>query len=947
MPQAPQKQAASTDWRYNGSDAASTKFAPVTQIDSSNFDQLRLVWRWRAPDREILESEENSELWVSHNQNTPLSVDGVLYTSTSLSIAAAVDAATGREIWTFDPEAWRKNFYWNVHRGVAYWNDGEVKRILYGTSSAMLYSLDARTGKPDLAFGDSGRVDLAATISLPDSVRWMYGVTSPPIVCNNVVVIGAATADAIGGPPPDYTPPGDVHGFDVRTGELLWTFHTIPHEGEFGRDTWKTDQLDRFGAANVWSKMSADEALGYIYMPVSSPSHDYYGGEREGDNLFGESLVCLDAATGERIWHFQITHHGLWDYDPPTAPLLIDIEVDGKPIKAVVQLSKMGFCFVFDRATGEPVWPIVETAVPQSTIPGEHSSPTQPFPTKPAPYDQQGMLEHDVIDLTPELKREALEILEQYDPSPLYAPPSASEKGAIAVHVSDWTGAAALPERGWIYVPSNKSVVGLRVSAVTDTNVWSAYRGYHGREIPGPRGLPIARPPYSSLTAIDLSSGDHVWTKPVGAGPVNHPALSELDLPDLGWESRTFVTTTPTLLMLAAWAAPGKEEYDFYVDPENYLRAYDLDDGHQIGQADLPTGVTGNPITYVVDGRQYIVIPIGSEGRSAELLGLAIPREGEELPPQGYDRNDADHPLFYQAVQAIDAGDRALLQELLEGNSQLSKARGYQDELYEYGHLRGASLLHLVPGNPIRAQLQPNVLELTSALLAAGADPNAVTLDSVSVLELAMDSDQLQWLDLRLDLVKMLLEGGIAVDEPRGKLMLEAVVRNDSVICDLLISEGAAMDLRFAAGLNRVDLMVGFFDGGALAIERLRGFYRPSDEGESDWTSQTYIDEAFSYAAAAGSMEAARFLLQQGVQINALTSWRWNNHSTALHKAANRGRLEMVHFLLEQGASPLIRDERWEEVPSAWAWRHQEIMQLLIKRENEAKSALSDQATDE
>ena len=780
-------------------------------------------------------------------------------------------------------------------------------------------------------------MDLGAGIALPDSARPAYGVSSPPLICGDVVVIGSSIPDAIDGPPRDYIPPGDVRGFDVRTGKLLWTFHTIPHEGEFGRDTWDPDFVDLFGAANVWTKMSADEELGYIYLPVNSPSHDYYGGERAGDGLFGESLVCLDAVTGERVWHYQITHHGLWDYDPPTAPLLIDIEVEGQPVKAVVQLTKMGFCFVFDRITGEPVWPIPEQPVPQSTVPGERSSPTQPSPTRPAPYHMQGLLERDLIDFTPELRQEAGEILKQYDHSPVYTPPSV--RGAIAVHTNDWTGAAALPDRGWIYVPSFTNAVTLRVGATADTSKWSAYRGYHGRGVTGPQGLPISKPPYGRITAIDLNSGEHAWMRAIGAGPVNHPALRELVLPDLGWPNRSFVITTPTLLMQAS--GPSRDHFDFYVDPEAYLRAFDLDEGHQLGQVDLPANASGNPMTYVADGRQFVVVPTGYHGRSAELLALAIPREGEELPPQGYHRDDTDHPAFYQAVQAIDAGDAALLEELLKRDSDLAHARGFTDEQYEYARLQGATLLHLMAGNPMRAELQPNVLELTGMLLAAGADPNVVTPDSVSVLNLVMDSDQLQWLEVRLELLKMMLDAGIPVDEPRGELLWQAVANRDQELCEFLIGEGAAVDLRFAAGLNNVERMEVFFDeGGSLIVDDLRGFFRPGDWDEASWTNQNYLDEAFSYASAAGAVEAVEFLLQKGADINSLTSLRdWDYGSSALHKAANNQQLEMVRFLLEHGANPLIRDLRWDEPPSDWSWRNEEIQQVLKESERDARLA--------
>jgi quinoprotein glucose dehydrogenase len=327
-------------------------------------------------------------------------VEGVLYLTTSLSQAVALDAATGKTLWVFDPETWKNGTPSNngfVHRGVSYWADGQDRRIVFGAGDGYLICLHADTGKPVRTFGNEGRIDLTQGLGRPLE-RMLYGMSSPPMICRDVVVMGAKVNDI---PLAAKMPPGDVRGFDVRTGKQLWSFHAIPHRGEFGSDSWKNDSAKTTGAANVWTMMSADDELGYVYLPFSRPSDDHYGVNRPGNGLFGESLVCLDAKTGKRIWHFQMAHHGLWDYDLPAAPSLVDMELNGRSVKAIAQTSKEGFLYVFDRVTGKPVWPIEERPVPPSTIPGEKTSETQPFPTKP---------EHDIIDFTPELHAKAMAV---------------------------------------------------------------------------------------------------------------------------------------------------------------------------------------------------------------------------------------------------------------------------------------------------------------------------------------------------------------------------------------------------------------------------------------------------------------------------------------------------------------------------------------------------------
>jgi glucose dehydrogenase len=432
---------ADVEWRTYAGTYAGARYSPLAQIDRDNVQQLRVAWRWRSPDHEVMARVPDLHTFV--NEATPLMVGGVLYVSTSLSQVAAIDAATGQTRWTYDPEVWRlgtpPNLGW-VHRGVAHWSDGADERILIGTGNAFLIALDARTGQPVASFGTGGRIDLTEGLGRPVDRRW-YSVTSPPVVVRDVVVVGASIFDY---PIVPDMPPGHVRGFDVHTGQQRWIFHAIPQAGEVGNDTWDEESWARTGGTNVWAPMSADEALGYVYLPFSTPSNDYHGGHRPGDNLFAESLVCLDAATGRRVWHYQIVRHGLWDYDLPAAPNLADVTVDGRRVRAVAQVTKQGFVFVFDRETGRPLWPIEERPVPQSKVPGEKTVAAQPFPTRPAPVDQQGVRPEDVIDFTPELRRQALDILERYDWGPLYTPPSG--RGTILVPGvaggPSWSGAA-------------------------------------------------------------------------------------------------------------------------------------------------------------------------------------------------------------------------------------------------------------------------------------------------------------------------------------------------------------------------------------------------------------------------------------------------------------------------------------------------------------------------
>src|SRR5262245_8706750 len=451
-----QRDARVGEWRvYTGSPGA-TRYAPLDQINKDNVNDLAVAWRWQSADRSLQASSPT--LRASRNEETPIMASGVVYTATPLGLVAALDPGTGQTRWVYDPEGYksgRPNNVGFVQRGLAYWTDGSAERVLTGTGDAYLVSIDAKTGMPDPAFGKDGKVDL--TVGIRAAVRATNFSARTPLVAGDVIIMGSSIADVF---TQKETPPGDVQAFDVRTGRKLWAFHTVPHRGEFGYETWLEESAEYSGSTNVWTGMSYDPELDYVYLPTSTPTNDYYGGQRLGNNLFAESLVCLEARTGKRVWHFQAVHHGLWDYDFPTAPILGDITVNGRRIKAVMQISKQAFTYVFDRKTGEPVWPIVERPVPQSKVPRERSAPTQPFPTKPPAFDLQGSTEQNVLSYTPELRKRALAQLQKYVHGPLFTPPSL--QGTITIPgnfgSASWGGASFDPDTGMLYVPSRMMV---------------------------------------------------------------------------------------------------------------------------------------------------------------------------------------------------------------------------------------------------------------------------------------------------------------------------------------------------------------------------------------------------------------------------------------------------------------------------------------------------------
>ena len=609
---------AMAEWPVYGGSTLSQFYSPLDQIDAENVGELGIAWRWYAgnfgPRPEI------------KNETTPLMIDGVLYATAGITRnVVAIDAASGETLWIWRPdegERFDDSPRKISGRGVAWWTDGQgAERIFTATPGFFLVALDANTGLPKREFGEAGVVDMMQWLRGPaDNIE--ITSTSPPLVLNDVVIVGPA--HGVGARPNSKEQTkGDVRGFDARSGELLWTFRTIPEPGEFGYDTWLDDSALYTGNAGVWGPISGDPELGIVYLPVEMPTSDMYGGERPGANLFGNSLVALDVRSGERVWHQQLIHHDIWDYDNPTAPILLDVNVDGRPVKAVVQLTKQAFAYAFDRETGEPLWPLEERPVALSDVPGEWTSSTQPFPTKPAAFDRQGFSEDDLVDFTPEIRAAALESLHDLRIGPLYTPPSLLEaddgtRGTLILpHFgggANWEGGAADPETGMLYVGSqtNPAVFALRPEPdFTDIRYVFA-----SGPVPDPMGLPIVKPPWGRITAIDMNTGEHVWMVANGDTPddvANNPALAGIEIPRTGKFSRAMLLVTRTLLFAGEGygGAP-------------VLRAHDKATGEILAEIDLPGAVSGKPMTYMVDGRQYIVLSVGRQG-PAELVALALP----------------------------------------------------------------------------------------------------------------------------------------------------------------------------------------------------------------------------------------------------------------------------------------------------------------------------------
>jgi quinoprotein glucose dehydrogenase len=606
------------DWPSYGGDNGSQKYSELDQIDASNVAELTTAWIWESPDNATVAdniANENYRAVPAGFKATPIVIDGMMYVPSSFGRVVAIDAASGVEQWVFDTEAWASGRPANLgynSRGIGYWSSEEKNRVFFATNDATLWSLDALTGLPDINFGVGGKVDLSLGLGR-DIDKRQYGVVSPPLVTNDIVVVNSIIND---GPTTKEMPPGNVRGFNPHTGEVVWMFETIPQAGAFGNETWENGSWEYTGNTNSWTIMSADDELGIVYLPIGTPTNDWYGGLRHGDNLFAESLVAVKAKTGERLWHFQMVHHGVWDYDLPAAPTLVDLVVDGRAIKAVAQITKQGYTYVFDRLTGEPVWPIIETPVPQSTVPGEKLSPTQPIPTKPPAFELQGVSDETLVDFTPELRQEAERLIEQFDFGPLFTPPSL--RGTINIPGWGgggwWTGAAFDPETGLYYIPSASIPIVVQLEKADPSRSNLNYVRGGAMNVGGPQGLPLTKPPYGRIVATNLNRGEHEWVIPHGEG-IRQKIIDMgiLDPGPVGGPSRTGPLLTKTLLFVA--------QVD---NGRNLMRAFDKASGDVIHEIELPLPPQGTPMTYSVADKQYLSIAIGG-GPDSRLLTLALP----------------------------------------------------------------------------------------------------------------------------------------------------------------------------------------------------------------------------------------------------------------------------------------------------------------------------------
>jgi quinoprotein glucose dehydrogenase len=643
-PLAAQTGAKNGEWRTYGGDLGNTKYSPLDQINASNFNAMKLVWRFHT---------ENLGPKPEYNmEDTPLMVNGVVYTTAGARRdVVALDAATGELLWVHSEKEGQRGAASPRQlsgRGVAWWKDGSDERILYVTPGYRLIALDAKTGVLVPAFGKAGVVDLKLDDDQQiDLVTGEVGLHATPLVAGNTVIVGAA--HLAGGEPKSKTNvKGYVRGFDVKTGKRLWIFHTIPKPGEFGYNTWEKDSAEYTGNTGVWAQISVDEDLGMAYLPVELPTGDYYGGHRPGNGLFGESIVAVDLKTGQRKWHYQLVHHGLWDMDIPCAPMLVDITVNGQPVKALAQPTKQSILYVFNRVTGQPIWPIEEKPVPQGDVPGEWYSPTQPIPAKPPPYGRNGFSVDDVIDFTPELKTQALQVISKYKIGPLFTPPVVSKAGGPLGTLdigccqggTNWPGGSYDPQTHLLYVYGKSEVTSLGLVPPTggksDMNL---IRGVASFDIAPPpsadgaaaangaltvQGLPLFKPPYGAITAIDMDKGQIVWQVPHGETPDNirnSPALKGVGIPRTGRAGNIGMITTSTLVIAG--------EAGFVTNPQGqrgaYLRAYDKATGKDAGAVFMPAGQTGAPMTYMVNGKQYIVVAVGGPGFPAELLAYKLP----------------------------------------------------------------------------------------------------------------------------------------------------------------------------------------------------------------------------------------------------------------------------------------------------------------------------------
>ena len=611
------------DWMHYGNDLGHSKYAPLQQIDQNNVHELEVRWNWASIDNQSV--IERPQFIPSGFKATPITKNGILYVSTPLGHIAAIDARTGEEKWTFSTNTWEHGRPANNgfnHRGVTFWDkptvDGSEPRIIMSTANAFLWSINAETGEPDDSFGTNGKTDLTKGLGR-DVDRSMIAHSAAVPIVGDTVIVGSVVYDQ---PMFDMTPekltdlpPGHVRGFDLNTGEQKWIFHTIPQSGEFGNESWLDDSWAVTGATNIWTMISADAELGYVYLPVGNPGNDFYGGQRLGDNLFGTSLVALNASTGERVWHYQIVHHELWDYDPPAAPTMVEINLDGRQVKAVAMVTKQAFVYVFDRLTGEPIWPIEERPVPSSTVPGERASLTQPFPTRPPAFDLQGISDDTLIDFTPELRQEALQLIEEFDYGGLYTPPSLN--GTITLPGwtggAEWSGAAYDPETSMYYIPSVTSPIVIQLEENNPADSQFAYQRGGVRTISGPQGLPLTKPPYGRISALNLNTAEYDWIRPNAEG-------IRQQIIDLGIEDPGPVGVP----VVAPLMVTRTLRFQAIMDGVPLLRAMDKATGETIAEIELPGIPQGAPMTYMLDGKQFIAIACGG-GSDARLISLALP----------------------------------------------------------------------------------------------------------------------------------------------------------------------------------------------------------------------------------------------------------------------------------------------------------------------------------
>ncbi len=670
------------EWPYYTADLKGTKYSPLDQINASNFNQLEVAWRFKT-DNFGTRPEYKLE-------GTPVMVKGVLYTTagTRRSVVA-LDGKTGEVIWSYSLREGQRAAIAPRQlsgRGVSYWTDGKGDdRVVFVTTGYRMVELNAHTGQPVSTFGKNGIIDLKegmvkGTGQQIDLETGEAGLHSTPLVVKDVVIVGSSFKEGMTVVTHNNTK-GNVRAFDVRTGKLLWTFNTIPRPGEFGNETWENGSWATNGNTGVWTQMTVDEDLGLVYLPVETPTSDFYGGHRPGNNLFAESLVCVDLKTGKRKWHFQVVHHPIWDYDLSSAPILADINVNGKAIKAVALPSKEAFLYVFDRVTGEPVWPIEERPVPQSDVPGEKTSPTQPFPTKPPAYARQYVkIPDDLIDFTPELRAQAKDNVARYKTGPMFLPPIVGDGkgllGALTLGTAsggtNWPGAGYDPETHIVYAQANQSAL-FPISLRTPPEGFSDIQYVMGRndtdfrvsEGPGfgtaadapqqPRpaaakpkpaaakpaaapapppttaagaltvqGLSILKPPYAVISAINLDRGDMQWQVPYGETPDvvrNHPALRGMNIPNTGQPGSVGLVVTKTLVVLG--------DSQITTTPSHprgaMLRAYDKATGREVGAVLMPAPQSGSPMTYSVDGRQYIVVAVSGGAYSGEYIAYSLP----------------------------------------------------------------------------------------------------------------------------------------------------------------------------------------------------------------------------------------------------------------------------------------------------------------------------------